>query len=176
MPNSSPLIGPLIIDVVATVGGGSIGMFQCPGRGGGTRDIHVDIATLDAWGPDVIISLIEAREFAHLGVPNFASIMSRHWTTWYQVPIPDMQPPSPQSLAAWSQAAPVVFAALRGGGRVGLHCAAGLGRTGMIAAKLLVGLGQTPDRAIATVRAARPGTIETRAQEVFVHYGPSLDV
>ena len=58
--------------------------------------------------------------------------------------------------------------ALRDGGRVLLHCRAGLGRTGMIAARLLVELGTPPDAAIVSVRAARTGAIETRAQERHV--------
>ena len=43
-----------------------------------------------------------------------------------------------------------------------------LGRGGTIAARLLVELGVKPDKAIADVRTARPGAIETPGQERFV--------
>ncbi|MDP7292161.1 MAG: hypothetical protein QF497_08015, partial [Verrucomicrobiota bacterium] len=49
-----------------------------------------------------------------------------------------------------------------------LHCKGGLGRTGTIAARLLVELGMTPGNAILAVREARPGAIETSAQETYV--------
>ena len=49
-----------------------------------------------------------------------------------------------------------------------VHCAAGLGRTGTLAAQLLVLQGVAPDEAILRVRQARPGTIETPAQEQAV--------
>ena len=49
-----------------------------------------------------------------------------------------------------------------------VHCAAGLGRTGTMVATLLKGLGHDTEAAIAMVRAARPGTIETPAQRAFV--------
>ncbi|MBL8705493.1 MAG: hypothetical protein JNM30_11640, partial [Rhodospirillales bacterium] len=44
----------------------------------------------------------------------------------------------------------------------------GLGRTGMIGARLLVELGVAPDAAIAAIRKARPGSIETAEQEEHV--------
>ena len=44
----------------------------------------------------------------------------------------------------------------------------GLGRTGMIAARILVEMGLSAELAIKSVREARPGTIETAAQEAYV--------
>jgi protein-tyrosine phosphatase len=50
-----------------------------------------------------------------------------------------------------------------------VHCMGGLGRTGVIAACVLVTLGRTAEDAIAEVRAARgPRCVENRAQEDFV--------
>jgi len=49
-----------------------------------------------------------------------------------------------------------------------IHCTGGLGRSGMIAARLLVELGEEPRLAMQRVRAARPGAIETAAQEAYV--------
>ena len=51
---------------------------------------------------------------------------------------------------------------------------AGLGRTGTMAAKMLVGFGVSPEDAIASVRQARPGTIETAAQEQYIRTGAPL--
>jgi ADP-ribosyl-[dinitrogen reductase] hydrolase len=57
---------------------------------------------------------------------------------------------------------------LQTGGSVLIHCRGGLGRTGTIAARLLVELGWQPRAAIEAVRGARPGAIETPQQERHV--------
>ena len=49
-----------------------------------------------------------------------------------------------------------------------VHCRGGLGRAGTIAARLLVELGMDPTKAIVSVRAARPDTIENCNQENYV--------
>ncbi len=49
-----------------------------------------------------------------------------------------------------------------------MHCLAGLGRTGTIAACCLVASGRSPADAIRAVRAARPGSVQNPAQEAFV--------
>jgi len=54
------------------------------------------------------------------------------------------------------------------GGKILLHCRGGIGRTGTIAARLLVESGFEPTDAIVRVRRARAGTIETPAQEQYV--------
>ncbi|MCX7144513.1 MAG: hypothetical protein NT123_26490, partial [Proteobacteria bacterium] len=49
-----------------------------------------------------------------------------------------------------------------------LHCKGGLGRTGTVAAKLLIEFGYSADEAIDIVRNARADTIDTGQQESYV--------
>ena len=81
------------------------------------------------------------------------------------LPVRDFQPPSPGQLEA---AVEFVEAAVNAGGACAVHCGAGLGRTGTVIAAWLVRRGRSAREAIAEVRRARPGSVETREQEAAV--------
>ena len=89
-------------------------------------------------------------------------------TAWAHCPIEDMTPPGEPFERAWIDTGPRVHALLDRGEGVALHCRAGLGRTGTIAARSLLERGLSLAEAIAAVRRARPGTIETRGQEAYL--------
>ena len=144
-------------------------MSHCPGRGHG--DPARDLASARRWGATGLLTLLQEAEVARAGL---AAAVADSGLTWWRAPIPDMHPPGAGFLAAWTTAAPMILAEWRAGGRVLVHCAAGLGRTGTFAAALLRSLGLAPDAAIALVRATRPGAIETPEQLAFIHHGPSL--
>lgn len=170
-----PTTGALRIDALAVPGGGVIGMTHLPGRrhrdGGGRlwrRELEHDLDAIEAWGARTVASLVESREFDVYGVPGFVAAMRRRGFAWLHMPIADMAIPAADFAMAWDRHGRDVLARLGAGERVLLHCAGGLGRTGMIAARILVEFGGEPAAAIAAVRIVRPGAIETTAQERFV--------
>jgi protein-tyrosine phosphatase len=81
-------------------------------------------------------------------------------------PIPDGW--VPWSVDAASALVESILDRLRSGKNVIMHCMAGLGRTGTIAACCLVACGRSPDEAIGAVRSARPGSVQNPVQEEFV--------
>jgi ADP-ribosylglycohydrolase/protein-tyrosine phosphatase len=168
------LTDPLRI-VALPCGGGVIGMTFCPGKRGGShhgqaweRDLRADVAALVAWRPSVVVTLMETPEFEYLGVPDLGAAIKGAGLSWMHLPIRDVSIPGEAFERRWVYFGHRLRGLLIRGERVVLHCRGGLGRTGLIAARLLVESGTTPEQAIEQVRAARPGAIETGAQEAYV--------
>ena len=175
------LSGPLRIDEVPMPVSGSLGITHCPGRSRidptgrrWKRNLRDDLREITAWGASAVLTLVEAHEFARLGVPGFAVEICRTRLVWYHMAIPDMSTPGKVFDEAWSRDGARIFGSLRAGERLIVHCAGGLGRSGMVAAKLLAAFGVPASDAVTVVRRARPGAIETDGQLDYVLNGPSL--
>ncbi len=166
---------PLRIDAVATPGGGLIGMTFCPGKkqrdsmsGHWSRDLGLDLDRIRDWGAVTVVTLMEGYELARYKVAGIGDAVRERGMTWHHLPIVDVSMPEASFERAWIAAGQDVRASLAAGRKVLLHCRGGLGRTGTIAAQLLVELGVPAEEAIVRVREARPGTIETGEQEAYV--------
>ena len=171
----SELSGALHIDYLAIPRGGRIAMTHCPGRNTvdargrqWQRILSDDLAAIQSANISTVVSLISLSEMKKLGVSDLPAQVMQHKLQWLQLAIEDFGTPDLNPLENWQQIKESVLFALARRETVLLHCAAGLGRTGMMAACLLVACGQTPASAIEQVRAARPGTIETEAQAAFI--------
>ena len=166
---------PLRIDAVAPPGApGLIGMTLFPGKkdpyaafGVWDRDLAADLLAIGEWGASTVVTLVETHEFELLGVPDFAAEMSARFR-WHWLPIRDGDVPDADFELRWPEAGADLRRRLAVGERVLVHCRAGLGRTGLVVARLLVECGETPLRALNAVRRARPGTVETMVQEQYV--------
>jgi atypical dual specificity phosphatase len=97
--------------------------------------------------------------------PHSPEVLARHGLTQLHLPVPDFTPPSLEQLEHGIAA---IERAVDDGHKVAVHCAAGLGRTGTLVACYLVKRGFAPDAAMARIRAARPGSVETPQQEQAV--------
>ncbi|WP_454888735.1 ADP-ribosylglycohydrolase family protein [Sphingobium indicum] len=167
---------PLQIAFVQTrENGGRIGITFCPGKkqpdaltGAWDRDLCIDLDAIQASGAAAVVSLIEAAEFQSLGVDRLGEEVRTRHMDWFHLPIADVSIPGPLFEQEWTTIGPNLRSRLRHGFDIVIHCKGGLGRAGMIAARLLVELGTEPRAAIEQVRMARPGAIETHEQLTYV--------
>lgn len=153
-------------------GGGQIGITFCPGKcdlkshgGPWMRDLALDLGAIRAWGANALITLLDEHEFDILHVRGLGDMAEAAGLEWHHLPIPDMAAPGWHFERRWIYSGARLRRLLRRGGRVAIHCRAGLGRAGTIAARLLVELGVPAAEAISQVRKARPGAIQTPDQE-----------
>lgn len=165
---------PLRIDsVVVEPGNGVIGMTLCPGKKGahffpGDRDLDTDLAAIRDWGASALVSLMEKEEMEWFGVADLPDKAVGLGLLHYHLPIPDMDIPDERFEENWKSAGENIKNLLLSGEAVVIHCLAGLGRTGTVAARLLIELGADPETAVRQIRKARPGTIQSIVQEVYV--------
>lgn len=154
---------------------GVLGVTFCPGKQGDSvfgapwqRSLSLDLDVIQAWGARIVVTLIEAHEMAMLSVTDIGERTRERQISWLHLPICDLHPPGPDFESVWPSVAealcqpcPLVATYL---------CTArgGLGRAGTVAGCLLVEMGLSPQEAIQRVRQARPGAIETAAQEQYV--------
>jgi ADP-ribosylglycohydrolase len=113
---------------------------------------------------------MEAHEFEMVHVPlsSLAAETDRLGIEWHNLPIRDVDVPDESFEGVWTYSGTRLRTLLSQGSNVVIHCLGGRGRSGTIAARLLVELGHSPADAISAVRQARHGAIETRAQEEYV--------
>lgn len=132
------------------------------GRPGLLADLEEDVAFLRGEGISTIVTLTEELVsglvdgcIGHAGHAAFEII---------HFPIPDMGFPTPRACAVVCR--DIITRMERSA--VLVHCRAGLGRTGTIAACCLVVMGEEPARALQRVRAINPRYVQTPAQEQFI--------
>lgn len=170
--NSHPL---KIASVRADEAVGRIGITFCPGKkqlhaasGSWVRDLDLDLDSVRDWGASAVVTLVEDHELKELAVDRLGEAVRDRHMAWYHLPIRDVSVPDSAFEAKWAQQGQELRALLARGFNIVVHCKGGLGRAGTIAAKLLAELGDEPKQAISKVRQARPGAIETHAQEQYV--------
>jgi protein-tyrosine phosphatase len=123
-----------------------------------------EVRSLRASGVDVLVSALTPEEAAELDLGEEAACCAAGGIEFLSFPFADRGVPAsaPDTLALVRR-----LAALVGEGKaVAIHCRQGVGRSAVLAACVLVSLGETPDRAFNRVAVARgcpvPDTAEQR--------------
>ena len=163
-----------VIDNVRAPGGGRIGIVHCPGStavghpGTASTTLDEDLATLVAWGADALVTMLQPYEMILIGVEDLGQRARALGLDWWYLPVTDGAAPGTAFESTWLEAGPALHARLDDDGRIVIHCRAGIGRSGSLAARLLIERGMRPRDAIVAVRRARPGAIESPEQHRWV--------
>jgi atypical dual specificity phosphatase len=134
---------------------GKLAVMNRPGLYGSLEE---DLAFLREQKVGAVVSLT--------ATPLPAEVLAAAGFEYLHEPVPDFGAPAPEQIDRVMEF--LVRHADHGGKMVLVHCGAGLGRSGTMAAAYLVRQGWEPRAAIARVRELRPFSIETEEQELAV--------
>lgn len=154
---------------------GRIGMTFCPGKtqkdsmsgGDWQRDLQTDLEAIRDSGASMLLCLLEDHEIAELHVEALHTSAEAMFK-YFRLPITDGGVPNAHGEAIWNEIGSTIWQGLAEGQDIVIFCKGGLGRTGTIAARLLIEFGETPSGAIEYVRSIRHGAIETQTQENYL--------
>jgi protein-tyrosine phosphatase len=150
---------------------GRLALGFAPGRQLGrreSRELDSDLLSLRRdHGLARLVCLLETHEMEGLDIPHLLERAEAAGLTPFHAPLADGG--TPASFLAMEAITAPILGWLEAGDGVFIHCWAGLGRTGTVAAACLLARGCDAGEALRRVRAARPGTVETAEQEAFLH-------
>ncbi len=153
---------------------GTVGMLPLPGlvilrRGERTIDADLQEQVLDrlkATGTTLLISLLDETECDADDREHLEHAAELRGIRLLCAPVADFS--APDETLDWPHLVQAILGELGLGGGVAFCCLAGYGRSGMMAARVLIETGMPPQDAIAAVRSARPGAIESEAQVSYL--------
>ena len=141
--------------------GARIGLCPLPGVYGALMS---DLDDVVAWSPDIVVSMTEQSEMDGALAGDLGERLLAAGIVWWHMPIRDFGAPDGMSAVLWPEILSELHRCLDGKGSVLLNCRGGLGRSGMVALRLLVERGEAPVFALERLRAVRPGAVETLEQ------------
>ena len=145
-------------------GSGRIATMACPRGGDWLAD---EIEALRAAGVDVLVSALAESELAELRLTAEPELAKQAGLTFVSFPIPDRGVPA--VAAPVSDLVGHLEELLSAGQFVVVHCRAGIGRSSLLAAVVLVREGLSPAEAWERISAARGLTVpDTEVQQAWL--------
>jgi hypothetical protein len=133
-------------------------------RGGG--DLDAELRRLAADGMLHLVSLLEYEEMQDVGLAQESELCDRHGIRFHRYPIRDHG--TPEDMDDFVRFVDTLVGPARSGEAIGIHCMAGIGRSGLTAGCLMLRCGQ-PLRGIfpQLSRARGLGVPETTEQALW---------
>lgn len=125
---------------------------------------------VEAWkeiGVDTVVSLLTQNEEVELSLTKESDFVRRKGLTFINFPIADYS--VPRSQGATRQFVGELRDQLSRGNKVGIHCRQGIGRSSLLAACILVTMGESSGNAFTQIASARGVSVpDTKEQKNWV--------
>jgi protein-tyrosine phosphatase len=147
-------------------GQGTLLLTPCPGTV--EAGVGPSLQQLKAAGATAVVTLLSQEELARSGAEQLPDYCKTQGLDWFHLPIEDERAPGETFARAWTQAGTRIHQHLDAGNAVAIHCKGGSGRTGLLAAQILVERGVPAADAIRAVQAIRPKAFQRPLQRAYV--------
>ena len=147
---------------------GQLWISHCPGKTGLKDKLiqaETDLFELKKIKIDIVVSLLEQKELETLRVSTLFELIKKHDFIHYYFPIEDKS--VPKNKIQLHRLLDNLCDEIHINKKILIHCNAGLGRSGLIAALICKKLGVS-ESPISYIRKHRPGSIETKDQEKMI--------
>ncbi|GAB6089247.1 cyclin-dependent kinase inhibitor 3 family protein [Spirochaeta dissipatitropha] len=138
----------------------------CPGSKGINLESSLD--QLSAAGSRMVISLMPWEELEQNGLNQMRILCARFNMQWLHLPIEDDHAPEsdfePAFMAVWPQ----IKLILDSNEGVSIHCKGGTGRTGLVAARILLLAGWKLEEAAEKIRKLRPNALQLPVHQNYI--------
>jgi protein-tyrosine phosphatase len=130
----------------------------CPG----TKDSSLASAlnTLKQAGASAVVTLMPSAELALNGASELPALCAELGLSWLHLPVADEQVPLADFDTAWLASRGQITDLLNADQAIAIHCKGGSGRTGLIAARILIDNGMPRNQAVSLVQTLRPKAIQ----------------
>ncbi|MCE7556780.1 cyclin-dependent kinase inhibitor 3 family protein [Aliivibrio fischeri] len=146
--------------------GSALVLTPCPGTKG--VDLVTSLEQLKAQGVTTIVTALSFDELKEKGVETLGEQTEHLGMRWIQLVIEDDCAPDADFLEQWKQVSASLTSEVNQGDKIAMHCMGGSGRTGLLAAHLLLDLGWDLDVIKQQVQALRPGAFTKPVQIEYI--------
>lgn len=154
-------------DVLALPDDSNLIFTPCPG----TKDTSIADAleTLKSAGAEAMITVLPDTELAALSVASLGEQAKNAGIAWYQLPIDDDAEPEAAFEQAWNTHKSALLELVQQNKTVAIHCRGGSGRTGLMAAILLLELGMDWAEVKQQIQSIRPKALSHPAHVAYLN-------
>lgn len=141
-------------DTLALKHGARFIFTPCPGTK--EADLTSSVSTLKEAGASAVISMLSDTEIGMLEVSELGTTIQTQGLAWYQLPVEDDEAPSAAFMNTFAQVKAELITRIEAGETIAIHCRGGSGRTGLMAAVLLLEAGESWDDVKSLIQSIRP--------------------
>ncbi|KEY57876.1 hypothetical protein SRDD_33560 [Serratia sp. DD3] len=149
-------------DILILDNGAQLIFTPCPGTKG--VSIIDSLKSLKEAGARAVITMMTMVELTEKQADTLPSLCAELRMDWYHFPVEDSCAPGEPFAQAFAQQKAILLGLVESGATIVIHCHGGSGRTGMMAAILMLELGYAPVQVKTQIQLIRPKSLTSPVQ------------